>query len=677
MSRLRISVLLGVLLAAGPALSQDRPLSPGTLKSDGTISFGSGLPSLGKRQAGKTILTPDVLQITGPGSTGDASLMSVAPNTTAPVGTLAKTISGLAPLAGPVFTGTLGAQVLSLTGSGSTGDVSLMSARAPGASGSRTQSDWLGATHFNVPSVSALKAWPTAPLVNGAAVRTSGYYEAGDGGGATYTWASTSTSADDGCTAIAPSGASGPGRWIRGPIGGFLDARTCGIKADGITDDTAALNTSIATCQGRGTEGKPVCRVALPSGQILHRPITLSRGIDLDADPRGTTLLAAAGTTAPGVTIACAHDGFDYYASGGAPPCQIRLGNLILKHPDKNDAAGRNVAHGLAIQSPASNPVYTVVKLDNLEIFSPPGDGLNASGWWNGFAVINKLYVNGAYRDNVSVTGAYDWRMYAVDLIYAGRDNILFNSSGGFNVYGLKAYAGVRRGVVIYDQAGAPGVNYIYGLSADNNGEHNIWYDSQDPYSAWGIYGGNTDRAGSFLNKPNQFSDIYMAGAANSRLTIGGNFRFNAGYKTASGSGQTSKFAIEFDPNSSATVRVDDTLFGGGNPTTANGWSNVPARTLGKGGPLLFDGGVRTTGADPGVRLDDVQDNTQFGKFSLTGGQFALYDSRQGRNSLVLDTDGRLVTYGMSVQNFPTSPSGLPSGAVYRDTSSNALKFVP
>ncbi|UMY16674.1 hypothetical protein MMB17_18605 [Methylobacterium organophilum] len=81
MTALRILAFLGVLLAAGPALSQDRPLSPGTLKSDGTISFGSGLPNLGKRQAGKTILTPDALQIGGPGSTGEAADFSV----TAPV----------------------------------------------------------------------------------------------------------------------------------------------------------------------------------------------------------------------------------------------------------------------------------------------------------------------------------------------------------------------------------------------------------------------------------------------------------------------------------------------------------------------------------------------------------------------------------------------------------------
>ncbi|UMY19147.1 hypothetical protein MMB17_07560 [Methylobacterium organophilum] len=77
MIALRILAVLGALLAAGPALSQDRPLSPGTLKSDGTISFGSGLPSLGKRQAGKTILTPDALQIGGPGSTGDVGEMSL------------------------------------------------------------------------------------------------------------------------------------------------------------------------------------------------------------------------------------------------------------------------------------------------------------------------------------------------------------------------------------------------------------------------------------------------------------------------------------------------------------------------------------------------------------------------------------------------------------------------
>lgn len=535
----------------------------------------------------------------------------------------------------------------------------------------------LGSTGDGFPSVAALRAW-TGTRAAGMDVRTAGYGAPGDGGAGRFVWSAASTATDDGCTVVKPTAVSGAGRWLRSlDNGAILPAAACGASAAS-NDNTAALTAAFAACKGRGVEGKPVCAVELPAGDIKHTGLTIDRGLQLRSNPRGSTLLAKAGITVPGMTIACAHDGFDYYANG-APPCKVDLTSIILKHENKNDVPGRNIAHGLVIKSAVTNTAYTIVTADNLEIYSAPGDGLNTAGWSNGYAVINRLYISNAYRDGLSLTGAYDWRLYAVDLIYSGRDNALFSSSGGLNIYGLKTYTAARYNLNIFDTPGAPGVNYIFGLAADNSGQHNIHYDSRDPFSAWGIYGGNTDRAGSFPSPgtPNTYSDLYVAATANSRLTFGGNFRFNAGYATASGQGQTSKLAIEFDPASAATVRVDDSVFQGGNPTTANGWSNKPAQTLGKGGRIVFNGGITATGANPGVRVDDAIDNTQFVVISLNNGQTALYDSRLNRNIAVWDGNGALVTSGIGAQNFPSSPSGLPSGSVYRDPGTLTLKYVP
>ena len=63
---------LALLALAAPALAQTRALPPGEIRSNGDITFGNAL-KLGKREAGKTIITPDSLQILGPGSTGDAT----------------------------------------------------------------------------------------------------------------------------------------------------------------------------------------------------------------------------------------------------------------------------------------------------------------------------------------------------------------------------------------------------------------------------------------------------------------------------------------------------------------------------------------------------------------------------------------------------------------------------
>lgn len=72
-SLLILAALLGL---SAPALAQTRPLPQGEIRANGDITFGNAL-KLGKREGNKTIITPDVLQILGPGSTGDVSGMDV------------------------------------------------------------------------------------------------------------------------------------------------------------------------------------------------------------------------------------------------------------------------------------------------------------------------------------------------------------------------------------------------------------------------------------------------------------------------------------------------------------------------------------------------------------------------------------------------------------------------
>lgn len=77
----RFSAAVAALLAlfdAAPALAQTKALPPGEIRPNGDITFGNAL-KLGKREGNKTVITPDTLQILGPGSTGDATMMSVRP----------------------------------------------------------------------------------------------------------------------------------------------------------------------------------------------------------------------------------------------------------------------------------------------------------------------------------------------------------------------------------------------------------------------------------------------------------------------------------------------------------------------------------------------------------------------------------------------------------------------
>lgn len=80
-----VAAFLALLVLSAPTQAQNRALKAGEVLPDGTISFGTNLPNLGKRLNGKTVITPDTLQILGPGSTGDVSAMSVLPGVTGAV----------------------------------------------------------------------------------------------------------------------------------------------------------------------------------------------------------------------------------------------------------------------------------------------------------------------------------------------------------------------------------------------------------------------------------------------------------------------------------------------------------------------------------------------------------------------------------------------------------------
>ncbi|MDV2988136.1 UNVERIFIED_CONTAM: hypothetical protein Q9R58_27935 [Methylobacteriaceae bacterium AG10] len=80
-----VAAFLALLVLSAPTQAQNRALKAGEVLPDGTISFGTNLPNLGKRLNGKTVITPDTLQILGPGSTGDVSAMSVLSGVTGAV----------------------------------------------------------------------------------------------------------------------------------------------------------------------------------------------------------------------------------------------------------------------------------------------------------------------------------------------------------------------------------------------------------------------------------------------------------------------------------------------------------------------------------------------------------------------------------------------------------------
>ena len=75
--------------------------------------------------------------------------------------------------------------------------------------------------------------------------QTSGYYNAGDGGGNSFYWDGTSSAVDNGGTIIKPTFVSGAGRWLAVNHNN-LNALQFGVLADGLTDCSTQLRNLFA-----------------------------------------------------------------------------------------------------------------------------------------------------------------------------------------------------------------------------------------------------------------------------------------------------------------------------------------------------------------------------------------------------------------------------------------------
>lgn len=97
----------------------------------------------------------------------------------------------------------------------------------------------------SVATIAALKALPSLGATGGNFdVLVEGYYAGGDlAGPRIYRWNGSDASADNGGTVIAPN--SGSGRWNL-DYSGPLNVAWFGAKADGVTDDTTAIQAAVA-----------------------------------------------------------------------------------------------------------------------------------------------------------------------------------------------------------------------------------------------------------------------------------------------------------------------------------------------------------------------------------------------------------------------------------------------
>lgn len=110
---------------------------------------------------------------------------------------------------------------------------------------------------------------------NGEFVNTIGYYAAGDGGGNSFYWNSTSTATHNGGTVIKPTLVSGAGRWLAiNPNN--INVRQFGAFGNGSTDDTEYFQNAINFAADNGLI------VNVPKGNYaIFTTVTLKKGVSL------------------------------------------------------------------------------------------------------------------------------------------------------------------------------------------------------------------------------------------------------------------------------------------------------------------------------------------------------------------------------------------------------------
>lgn len=109
----------------------------------------------------------------------------------------------------------------------------------------------LGSTQvqsFN--SIAALRLRSGTTIANAA--KTLGYYSAGDGGGNSFYWDSTSTATDNGGTVIKPTAVSGAGRWLAVDTS-VVKFEQFGAYANGSTNDYTAMQAALSAASTGST----------------------------------------------------------------------------------------------------------------------------------------------------------------------------------------------------------------------------------------------------------------------------------------------------------------------------------------------------------------------------------------------------------------------------------------
>ena len=300
-----------------------------------------------------------------------------------------------------------------VAGTAATGQVLKLSSSSTGSS----EFGWPAPTgtveSVSVTAISDLRALDVTKLRDGQAIRTQGYYTAGDGGAGTYQYVASSSATHDGGSTIQPN--TGSGRFLlRQMI--TQSARQWGVKGDG-TDETTALQAAL-----NATAAASVA-LYLPDGTYLVSALAPYNGcrvvgngkgsiIKLKAASTGGVFRATPGSPVTNVYIADLYvDGNKANASSSADHFRMGGTNIVIERVTIENAnqAAINIGYDVSVDC----------HVRNCRVINPA----NSSNGYGGIAFTHVL--NGSI-EGCMVTSTEGYMTYGIDVepnAYAASEN--------------------------------------------------------------------------------------------------------------------------------------------------------------------------------------------------------------------------------------------------------------
>lgn len=312
-----------------------------------------------------------------------------------------------------------------------------------------------------------------------------------------------------------------PKRLLAIEAAAFISATAYGVVADGVTDDTVAMQAFIDAISAnvRTTDGFNAYPGRLPQGDIKITSLTITKPITIEASgSKSTRLIQTASHDQPALKIRVAHTGSDYYSSFNIP-ATVTLRGMRVQGGDQN--SGDAGQHGLDLQNADTNPITTRVQLDDVFLCRFAGYGINAvsfSGWLDGFLV----FVQDNNLHGLSANSCHDFHFLNSYFHGNHSSGILLSGCSEFTFIACNIFSNLNYGVYLFATSGVANHRFV-GCMIDRNFQHGVNCDLRSASAFVDFIGCSviySSQQGDSL-----YSEVAFASGALGRLKfIGGHF---------------------------------------------------------------------------------------------------------------------------------------------------------